>query len=58
MSDLVTLLEIFGGTGAVLLGIAGCMFRCYKKYDYGFVDGFWDKNIAPKHYGTIGNIRR
>lgn len=48
MSDLVTLLEIFGGTGAVLLGIAGCMFRCYKKYDYGFVDGFWDKNIAPQ----------
>ena len=48
MSELVTLLEIFGGTGAVLLGMAGCMFRCYKKYDYELEDGCWDKNIAPQ----------
>ena len=48
MSDLVTLLEIFGGTGAVLIGIAGFMYRCYTKYDYEIEDGYWDKNIAPQ----------
>ena len=48
MSELVTLLEIFGGMGVSLLGIAGCILRCYKKYDYDIEDGFWDKNIASQ----------
>lgn len=48
MSELVTLLEIFGGMGVSLLGIAGCIWRCYNKYDYEVIDGFWDKNIAPQ----------
>ncbi|RZD41215.1 MAG: hypothetical protein CXT73_05345 [Methanobacteriota archaeon] len=48
MSELITLLEIFGGTGAVLLGMTGCIWRCYQKYHYEIKEGVWDKNIASQ----------
>ncbi len=58
MSDLITLLEIFGGTGAVLLGMAGCIWKCFQKHEYTFKEGFLDKNIAsrtlPNNWETPG----
>jgi len=48
MSDITTLLEIFGGTGAVMLAVGTCMWKCFQKYECKFEEGVWDKNIASQ----------
>ena len=34
--QVTTLLEIFGGTGAVLLGLGGCIFNYLQKYNFNY----------------------
>ena len=53
MSDIITLLEIFGGAGAVMLAVGGCMWKCFQRNDYELTEGFWDRNIPQK---TLSNI--
>tara|TARA_B110000259_G_scaffold188277_1_gene246160 strand:+ start:2606 stop:3280 length:675 start_codon:yes stop_codon:yes gene_type:complete len=32
--SVATFLEIFGGIGAVILGVGGCILKCYKRYEF------------------------
>ena len=32
--SLTTFFEIFGGIGAVILGVGGCMWKCYRSYEF------------------------
>ena len=48
MSDSLSLIEIFGGGGAILLGIGGCLWKCYQGYEFNYEWGFFSKNI-PTH---------
>ena len=48
MSDITTLLEIFGGTGAVMLAVGGCMWKCFQRHHYELKEGFWDRNVPQK----------
>lgn len=52
MSDITTLLEIFGGTGAVILAVGTCMWKCFQRNDYELKEGFWDRNVPQK---TLSN---
>lgn len=48
MSDITTLLEIFGGTGAVMLALGTCMWKCFQRNHYELKEGFWDGNVPQK----------
>ncbi len=49
MSDLI---GIFGGTGAVLLAIGGCFWKCFQSYD---VDYEWEPSNSNKPIETLNN---
>ena len=34
--NLTTILEIFGGSGVVLLSIGGCIWKFFQKYDFNY----------------------
>ena len=61
MYDLISILEIFGGTGAVLLGISGCIWKCIQTYDIKF--HWWSPSMIneptqtlDENWETCGNI--
>ena len=39
------LFALFGGTGAVLLAISGCMWKCLQSYEYDIV---WEPSNLNK----------
>ena len=32
--SVTTFFEIFGGIGAIILGVGGCMWKCYRSYEF------------------------
>ena len=34
--ELTTILEIFGGTGVIILSISGCIWKCFQKYNFNY----------------------
>ena len=45
MTDSLSLLEIFGGSGAILLGVGGCIWKYCQGYEFNYHWGFFSKNI-------------
>jgi hypothetical protein len=45
MTDSLSLLEIFGGSGAILLGVGGCIWKYCQGYEFSYHWGFFSKNI-------------
>jgi hypothetical protein len=67
MTDFIGLLEIFGGTSVVIIGIYGCISKCIQSYDITYkwgssitnrptetLDICWEHNGKPKEIHDFG----
>jgi hypothetical protein len=45
MANSLSLLEIFGGSSAILLGVGGCIWKYCQGYEFSYHWGFFSKNI-------------
>ena len=48
MSQVMQLVEIFGGTGAVLLGVMGCIWKIMTTYEFKIIENEYFDNKPIK----------